>query len=561
MATLPSAADPAAEAGSLTTESDQPRNMAAKPPSDTGNPQPTHSVGSLVILLASILLAMFIVGLDRTIIATAMPRITDEFNSFSDLGWYGGSYLLTSCALQLLYGKVYTIFSIKWVLLANILLFEAASALCGAAPNSPAFIIGRSFMGVGAAGISAGVLICISYTVPLSKRSLVQAMFGALIGIAAIVGPLVGGALTTNVSWRWCFYINLPVGAVAMLAIVFFLKEPHRDTTQGPLKEKLKQLDFFGTSLLVPGVICMLLALQWGGQTYAWNNGRIIALLVLAGVLLIGFMGVQIRLPETATVPTRILKQRSMAAAFWVTFMLNCGSYIIIYFLPIWFQAIQGVSATDSGIRILPVMISTILGTMGGGFVNMAIGYYTPLAIGGTCVVAIGSGLLTTLQPDSGIGKWFGYQVVYGLGFGFSFQVPNLVAQTVLPQNDVPTGLALMMFGSLIGPSIFVPIGQNVLANLLLDKLSWIPGFDSDLVTSGGVTSLLSSLPDALRDTAREQYNEALQRVFLIGVVPNCLSVIGAALLEWKSIKKEKKGEAPAEDPASTEEKGAEKTA
>lgn len=206
-------------------------------------------------------------------------------------------------------------------------------------------------------------------------------------------------------------------------------------------------------------------------------------------------------------------------------------------------------------------MISTILGTMGGGFVNMAIGYYTPLAIGGTCVVAIGSGLLTTLQPDSGIGKWFGYQVVYGLGFGFSFQVPNLVAQTVLPQNDVPTGLALMMFGSLIGPSIFVPIGQNVLANLLLDKLSWIPGFDSDLVTSGGVTSLLSSLPDALRDTAREQYNEALQRVFLIGVVPNCLSVIGAALLEWKSIKKEKKGEAPAEDPASTEEKGAEKTA
>jgi MFS family permease len=204
-----------------------------------------------------------------------MPRITDEFNSFDDIGWYGGSYLLTSCALQLLYGKVYTIFSIKWVLLGNIVFFEGASALCGAAPNSVAFIIGRAFMGIGAAGISAGVLICIAYTVPLEKRSLVQALFGALVGIAAICGPMIGGALTSNVTWRWCFYINLPVGAVAILAVLLFLKDPERDTTKGAIGEKLKQLDAIGTTLLVPGVICLLLALQWGGQTYAVSSSNI----------------------------------------------------------------------------------------------------------------------------------------------------------------------------------------------------------------------------------------------------------------------------------------------
>ncbi|KAK4244127.1 major facilitator superfamily transporter aflatoxin efflux [Corynascus novoguineensis] len=518
----PRPADSAGEAAPLSTGTGtQSQDMASKSSSQPTNPQPNQSVRSLVALLTSILLAIFIVGLDRTIIATAMPRITDDFNSFSDIGWYRGSYLLTSCALQLLYGKSYTIFSIKWVLLANVLFFEAASALCGAAPNSATIIIGRAFMGIGAAGITAGVLICIAYTVPLSKRSLVQALFGALMGVAAIAGPLIGDALTSNVTWRWCFYINLPVGA--------------------PLREKLKQLDVLGTTLLVPGVICLLLALQWGGQTYAWNNGRIIALLTIAGVLLIGFVVSQIVRPATATVPTCILKQRSVAAAFWITFMFNCGSYIIsstLYFLPIWFQAIQGVSASKSGVQILPVMISTIIGTIGGGFINLAIGYYTPLAIAGACVMSVGSGLLTTLQLDSGIGNWFGYQV------------PNFAAQTVLPQDDVPTGLALMMFRSLIGASVYVPISQNVLGNILVQKLSWIPGFDPSLVTSGGVTSLIRSLPDTLRETPRVEYNGALRKVFLIGVVPNCLSVIGT----------EKNGEISVEDDESAEEENTGKT-
>jgi threonine/homoserine efflux transporter RhtA len=199
-------------------------------------------------------------------------------------------------------------------------------------------------------------------------------------------------------------------------------------------------------------------------------------------------------------------------------------------------------------------MISTIVGTIGGGFINLAIGYYTPLAIVGACIMSVGSGLLTTLQVDTSFGKWFGFQVIYGLGFGVCFQVPNLAAQTVLPQDDVPTGLALMMFGSLISAAIFVPIGQNVLGNQLVQRLSWITGFDPSLVTSGGVTSLLDALPENLRATGLYEYNEALRRVFLVSVVPNCLSVIGTAFLEWKSIKKDKEAKDTAEDTGSAEE-------
>ncbi|KAE8388978.1 MFS general substrate transporter [Aspergillus alliaceus] len=481
---------------------------------------------------------MFLVALDRTILATAIPRITDEFHSLTSVGWYGSAYLLTCCALQLIFGKIYTLFSVKWTLLWSILIFEASSALSGAAPNSTALIVGRAICGVGAAGIFAGVVVCIVHVVPLHKRPQVQGMFGALMGVSSIVGPLIGGGFTSSVTWRWCFYINLPVGAVAMLVILVFLKIPDQPTAQAPLSEKIKQLDIPGTILLVPGTVCLLLALQWGGQTYSWNNGRVIALLTLAGVLLVGFSAVQVLLPRTATLPPRILKQRSVVAACWTTLTINCGNYIIIYFLPIWFQSIKGASASESGIRTLPLMISMVAGSISGGTLNTKIGYYTPLAIVGTCLMCVGNGLLTTFKVDASAGKWIGYQILYGLGLGLSFQVPNLATQASLPKTDVPTGLALMLFVTLLGASVFVSAGENVLANQLVKRLAGVKGVDASMIISGGATSLLQSLPDDVRNTALVAYNEALRDVFRVGLIPTCLSVLGAVSLEWRSVKK-----------------------
>ncbi|KAF9242437.1 hypothetical protein DTO013E5_7755 [Penicillium roqueforti] len=505
-------------------------------PGPSGPPE-NQSTLRVVCLIVSAFVAMFLVALDRTIISTAIPKITDEFNSFDHVGWYGSSYLLTCCAFQLLFGKLYKLFSVRIVFLVSILVFEFASAICGAAPNSVAFIIGRAICGVGAAGILAGTIMCIIHAVPLEKRPQIQGLFGALFGIASVVGPLIGGVFTSKVTWRWCFYINLPIGGAAIVFIAFCLQVPKQDTTKVSWTEKKLQLDFFGTTFLVSGVVCLILALQWGGQTYAWGSSRVVACLVVMSVLLISFVVVQVFLPKTATLPVRIFSQRSIISGFWQTLCVGSGIYIFVYFLPIWFQSIKGSSAVESGIRLLPTMISMVVGSISGGIINSKIGYYTPLAIIGSCIMSVGAGLLTTFQVDTGEGKWIGYQIVYGIGLGLCFQVPNLAAQTVLPKPDVPSGLALMLFGQLIGAAIFVSVGENILANQLVKKLSGLPGFNPRLVTSGGVTELLNSMPAHLHDVVLYSYNEALKKVFQVGLILSCLTLLGATTLEWKSIK------------------------
>ncbi len=226
-----------------------------------------------------------------------------------------------------------------------------------------------------------------------------------------------------------------------------------------------------------------------------------------------------------------------------------------MYFLPVWFQSINGVSAMESGIRLLPSMLSMVVGSMSGGFTNNKIGYYTPLAIVGSCVICIGAGLLTTLQVDTGKGKWISYQVIYGLGLGWCFQAPNLAVQTVLPRKEVPIGLALMIFTQLLSGAIFVSVGESVLDNQLVQRLSGVPGFSSSLITSGGATSLLSSVSADIRETVLTAYAEALRKVFQLGLILSCLTVLGTATLEWRSVLKKPAADIDAETSGEVTEK------
>lgn len=524
-------------------DEDQPDNLAqVKTTATTDIVYPTGL--RLAFLLSSVFVSMFLVSLDRLIISTAIPEITDEFHSVTDIGWYGSAYLLTNAAFQLMYGKFYTFFSIKATFLAAILLFEIGSAVCGAAPNSVAFIIGRAVAGLGSAGIMSGAITILIYSVPLHKRPLYQGLFGAVFGISSVVGPLLGGAFTSRVTWRWCFYINLPFGGAAMVFIFFLLRIPEREETKKSLKSKLAQLDVLGTTAFLPGVVCLLLALQWGGSKYPWHEGRIIALLVLAGVLLVGFVLVQIFKPDTATVPPRILMQRSILAGFWATFAIGAQMMIFVYYLPVWFQAIKGVNAVDSGIRLLPMLLTMVLASVFTGILVSRIGYYAPPMIVGNCLLAVGCGLLTTLQVDSGAGMWIGYQVLYGIGMGCTFQAPNLAAQTVLHNRDVPVGSSLMFFGQLLGGAIFTSVGQNVLSTELIKRLSLLPGFDPALLSSNGATTLIQNLPPSIRDAVLIGYNDSLRKVFEVGLIMACLVIFGSLSLEWKSVKKnvQKKG-------------------
>ncbi|KAK3326606.1 putative MFS aflatoxin efflux pump [Apodospora peruviana] len=492
----------------------------------------------LVLLMSSIFISMFLVALDRLIISTAIPQITNDFHSVTDIGWYGAAYLLTNCAFQLMYGKLYTFFAVKGVFLTAIFLFEAGSAICGAAPNSVAFIIGRAIAGLGSAGIMSGAIVTIVYAIPLHKRPLYQGLFGAVFGISSIIGPLVGGAFTSNVTWRWCFYINLPFGGVAAVFIAFLLKVPDREETKLDLKSKILQLDLMGTTVFLPGVICLLLALQWGGFEYPWNDGRIIALLVLGGVLLIAFVAIQILKPDTATVPPRIFNQRSIMSGTWVTFCIGSSMMIFIYFLPVWFQAIKAISAIDSGIRLLPMVLPMVFMSIMIGALTSRVGYYTPSMLFGIVLMSIGAGLLNTLQVDSSQAHWAGYQVIYGLGLGCTFQAPNLAAQTVLKTKDVPVGTALMFFTQTLGGAIFISVGQNVLNSELLKRLTPLPGFPASALGSLGATELIAHVPEAIRGRVVFEYNEALRKVFQVGLILTCLIIVGGVFMEWRSVKK-----------------------
>ncbi|KAI5459128.1 major facilitator superfamily domain-containing protein [Mariannaea sp. PMI_226] len=498
----------------------------------------THPSGlRLGLILISVFTSMFLVSLDRLIITTAIPQITDEFKSVGDIGWYGSAYLLTTCASQLLFGKIYSLFSNKLVFLITISLFEVGSAVCGSAPNSVAFIVGRAIAGVGGAGIYSGALMVIIHTVPLHKRPLYQGMFGAVFGVSSVVGPLLGGAFTSRVSWRWCFYINLPLGAVAIVIILFLLKIPPKKETRLSTKAKIAQLDVYGSILIVPGSVCAILALQWGGLTYPWHDGRIIALLTLAGLLFVGFVLVQFVLPKTATIPPRIFKQRSILAGLFSTLCIGSQQVIFIYYLPIWFQAIQGVSAIESGIRILPLILSMVAASVLSGVLVRHVGYYTPFLLGGVCFMCVGAGLLNTLQPNTAKANWISYQILYGWGFGLGSQAPNLAAQTVLAKADIPIGASLMFFSQLLGGAIFISVGQNVFESQLHHRLASVLGFDLKAIQKSGATSL-TDLPPSIKPTVLVAYNESLRHVFRVGLVLVCATVIGASSMEWRSVKK-----------------------
>ncbi|KAI1261741.1 putative MFS aflatoxin efflux pump [Xylariaceae sp. FL1019] len=494
-----------------------------------------------ILLLVSIYISIFLIALDQLIVSTAIPRITDEFHSIADIGWYGSAYLLTSCSFQLIFGKIYTLYSVRAVYLTAIFLFEAGSAICGAAPSSAVLIGGRALQGIGAAGMFSGSIVGIVSVTPLNRRALYMGLFGVMSGVASIMGPLVGGAFTSNLTWRWCFYINLPIGAVSLVLVAILLRVPARASSKLPLKTKLLQLDIPGTVVFVPGVVSLLLALQWGGVIYPWNGSRLIALLTLASLLLVVFIVLQYLLPRTSTIPPRIIKQRSILTGFWAAFTIGGHMNIFpdeeVYFVPIWFQAIQGVSAVNSGVRLLPMTLATIISSLIAGALASVIGYYTPFLLLGSALSSIGAGLLSTLELDTSMKEWIGYQVLYGLGLGASIQAPNLAAQSVLQADDVPIGASVMLFGQLLGGAVFIAAGQTIFNNALVRNLGKIAGFDQNTIEQSGATSLRNTLPPDLRVPVLTAYNDALRGTLHVGLVLATLTVIGGLGMEWINTK------------------------
>ena len=246
-----------------------------------------------------------------------------------------------------------------------------------------------------------------------------------------------------------------------------------------PVVAQIKRIDPIGIMFFIPSMVCLILALQWGGSTYSWSAPKIIGLLVTFSVLFIAFIVVEVLTPETAMAPTRVVLNRSVAGSMTFMFLLSGGLMSVIYYLSVWFQAAKGDSAMQAGIGTIPLVLSLVVMSIVAAVFTQKIGYYVPAMLLSPVLCSIGAGLLSTLSPSSGHNAWIGYQVLYGLGIGCGFQTSNLPAQNVLPRADVPLGMALMFFMQQLGGSVFLAVSQNIFSSRLVDSLSGIAGLDT----------------------------------------------------------------------------------
>ncbi|KAK8043768.1 MFS general substrate transporter [Apiospora phragmitis] len=294
----------------------------------------------LLLIHTALCLCTFLVGLDFNLLAVAIPNITAEFNSIQDVGWYGAAFQLALCSTQSLAGKLYVLFPKKLVYLLFLFIFEIGSLLCALAPSSQALIVGRTITGLGASGIFAGGLTILTTIVPLHKRSIFTGTINSTFALASIVGPVLGGALTEYVTWRWCFYINLPIGGFAGIVCAMLLRLRAAQTERVPLAKKLKGLDGLGFIFFAGALTMLLFAFQWGGIQYAWNSAMIIGLLVGSVATASLFACWQLYLQDDALIPPSLFKtHRNIPLVIGSAFFLNGPFQAVIYWLPIWFQA------------------------------------------------------------------------------------------------------------------------------------------------------------------------------------------------------------------------------
>jgi hypothetical protein len=305
-----------------------------------------------------------------------------------------------------------------------------------------------------------------------------------------------------------------------------------------PLKLQFLQLDPLGTLFLVASLVCLLLALQWGGSSYSWSSGRVVALLVVFVVLFAAFALVQIFLPKTATIQGRVIKNRNILAAQLYMFCHGSALMVLVIYVPLWFQGIKGTTAVKSGVDTFPMILALVIGIIAGGVLTGKVGYYTPFAYICAVLAPIGTGLISTWKPDTNHSMWIGYQVIAGLGLGLGFQSAIMAAQTVLPHNDVSMGVSLVQFAQTLGGTVFISVGQNLLSNHLVSGLRpLIPSLNAHSISNLGATELRGLVGPEKLGQVLHVYNDALRSCFYLATGLAAATVLGAACLQWKSVK------------------------
>jgi EmrB/QacA subfamily drug resistance transporter len=438
----------------------------AAPSSDTSG---YHALPrrDLVLTVAGLMAGLFLAALDQTIVGTAMPRVVADLQGFQHYAWVTTAYLLTSTAVVPISGKLSDLYGRKIFLLTSAAGFIVASALCGLSQDMTQLIIFRGLQGLAGGVLTSTVFTVISQIFPPAERGRIQGVFSGMFGLASIVGPLLGGYLTDNLSWRWVFYVNLPVCLVALLVLWFSFPN-----VRPVLRER--RIDYLGAVTLVAGVVPVLLALSWGGTEYPWSSPFIIGLFAIGLVMLVAFGLIESRAAEPI-IPLSLFRNSIVSVSVLALMLMAIGMFGAILFIPLFIQGVIGTSATESGTVMMPMMITMIASSIIGGQIISRTGRYKLVGLFGMSVMVVGMFLLSQMGPDTDYLTVVRNMIVIGVGIGPTMPVFTLAAQNAVKMSQLGVVTSLTQFARSIGSTI----GVAVFGSLLINRFA--PAFHSAL--------------------------------------------------------------------------------
>ena len=467
---------------------------------------------ALRTVFIALMLGMFLAALDQTIVSVALPTIVGDLGGLDHLSWVVTSYLLASTLSTPIYGKLGDMYGRKPVFLVAILIFLGGSMLAGLSQTMDQLIGFRALQGIGAGGLMVGAQAIIADIVPPRERGRYMGLIGSVFAVASVAGPLLGGFLVTNLSWRWVFYVNLPVGALAVLIVTtrLHLRTPHRQ----------HRIDYVGASLLSGGVGALILLATWGGTQYAWGSRDIVGLGIVGVALLAVFVWWEGRTVEPI-LPLQLFRSSIFRVANAMGFTIGMAMFGAIFFIPLFLQIVYGVSAQSSGLRTVPLMAGLLVSAILSGRTISRIGRYRPFPIAGTALLVVGMFLLSLLGVDTPPWVASAYMVVVGVGLGLVMQVLVLAVQNDARPEEIGVATASATFFRSMGGAFGVAIFGTIFASRLSDQLAGLPRRVTAQLGSGVQLNpvQIDQLPPRVHDEVLQAFAHSLSGVFLFGMV------------------------------------------